>query len=155
MSTEKIEPFAVIGIAAKTTNKDGQSGRDIGGLWQRFFADGIMEKIPHKLSSDVFLIYTDYESDHTGLYTAIVGCKVRDLSSIPDGCTGKTIGSGLYTKYSPQGKMPDIVYNLWQKIWNSDIPRAYTADFEVYGEKSQDWNNAEVDVYLAVKHTVQ
>jgi len=47
------------------------------------------------------------------------------------------------------GKMPDCVANTWKEIWNSGIPRAYQTDFEVYDERSRDWNNAVVDVYVS------
>ena len=29
------------------------------------------------------------------------------------------------------------------------IPRAYHADFEVYDERSKDWNQAEVDIFIS------
>lgn len=35
-------------------------------------------------------------------------------------------------------------------LWNSDLPRKYTADFEIYGEKAQNPENAEVDILVAV-----
>jgi len=34
------------------------------------------------------------------------------------------------------------------KIWQSDIDRKYIADFDVYGEKALDSQNAEVDIYV-------
>ncbi len=43
------------------------------------------------------------------------------------------------------------VYKMWEEIWNSDTPRAYTYDFEVYGPKSQNPLDAEVEIYIAVK----
>jgi predicted transcriptional regulator YdeE len=44
-----------------------------------------------------------------------------------------------------------VVFDEWTKIWNSDLERAFTADFEVYGEKSLNPENAEVDIFIAVK----
>jgi len=44
-----------------------------------------------------------------------------------------------------------LVYNEWTKIWNSDLARTFTADFEVYGEKAQNPENAEVNIFVAVK----
>jgi predicted transcriptional regulator YdeE len=32
-----------------------------------------------------------------------------------------------------------------------DLDRSYTADFEIYGEKAQNPENAEVDIFIAVK----
>lgn len=46
--------------------------------------------------------------------------------------------------------MQGIVFEAWLEIWNLDIPRAYTADFEVYGEKTQNPADAEVDIFIAV-----
>ena len=48
--------------------------------------------------------------------------------------------------------MPDCVINAWKEIWGSNIPRSYKMDFEVYDERSKDWGNAEVEVYLSVEN---
>ena len=32
-----------------------------------------------------------------------------------------------------------------------DLDRSYTADFEIYDEKAQNPENAEVDIFIAVK----
>lgn len=42
------------------------------------------------------------------------------------------------------------VYQAWEKIWGSDLDRKFTADFEVYGEKSQNPAGAEVDIFVGV-----
>jgi predicted transcriptional regulator YdeE len=34
---------------------------------------------------------------------------------------------------------------------NAGLPRAFTTDFEVYDERSQNPENAEVDIFVAVK----
>ena len=66
--------------------------------------------------------------------------------------TGKEIEDNNYKVYTAKGKMPDAVVNQWMEIWSdSELKRAYTSDFEVYGEKSQDPANAEVDIYIAVE----
>ena len=57
MSTE-IEDFIIIGIAIQTTNKNGQAEEDLGGLWGRFYAEGISAAIPNKDSDEgLFLVY--------------------------------------------------------------------------------------------------
>jgi len=47
--------------------------------------------------------------------------------------------------------MPECVINTWKEVWVSNIPRAYKIDFEVYDERSKDWNNAELEVYLSIE----
>lgn len=152
MNSEKINSFNVIGISIRTTNENGQSGKDIPVLWGKFMSEAILEKIPNKISTDIYCIYTEYEKDHTKPYTTILGCKVSSLETIPDGLIGKTIDVVNYIKRSPKGNiMKGLVFEEWLKIWSSDIPRTYTADFEVYGEKAQNPEDAEVDIFIAVK----
>ena len=148
----KIETFNVIGISVRTTNENGTSAKDIPALWNKFMTEGIQQKIPGKISEDIFCIYTDYEKDHTKPYTTILGCKVESLDNIPENMVGKTIESADYEELIAKGNLSDgIVYNKWLEIWNSDLNRSFTADFEVYGSKTQNPENAEVDIYIALR----
>lgn len=147
-----IQKFNVIGISIRTTNEDGQSGKDIPALWNKFMTEEIQGKIPNKISEDIFCIYTDYEKDHTKPYTTILGCKVESLDNIPENMVGKTIESADYEELIAKGNLSEgIVYNKWLEIWNSNLNRSFTADFEVYGSKTQNPENAEVDIYIALQ----
>jgi predicted transcriptional regulator YdeE len=147
-----IQKFSVIGISVRTTNENGKSGEDIPALWNKFMSEEIQRKIPNKVSEDIFCIYTDYEKDHTKPYTTILGCKVESLDVVPENMTGKTIESANYEELTAKGNLAEgIVYNKWLEIWKSDLDRSFTADFEVYGEKTQNPENAEVDIYIALQ----
>ncbi|WP_433766121.1 GyrI-like domain-containing protein [Flavobacterium ginsenosidimutans] len=120
-------------------------------LWNQFLAEEISTKIPNKISNDIYCIYTDYEKDHTRPYTTILGCAVVNLNEIPNGMIGKTIDGNHYEKFIAKGNLAEgIVFNEWLKIWKSDLNRTFTADFEVYGEKAQNPNDAEVEIYIAI-----
>ncbi|MBF0576287.1 GyrI-like domain-containing protein [Dysgonomonas sp. GY617] len=147
-----IEKFFVIGISVRTTNEGGQAAKDIPQLWEKFITENIAAKIPSKVSDSVYGIYTEYEGDYTQPYTTVLGCKVSSLDNIPDGFIGLTIKADNYEKYTAKGKMSDdIVYKKWTEIWQSNLNRTYLADFEVYGERSVDMDNAEVDIFISVK----
>lgn len=148
-----LAPFKVIGISVRTTNANGQAKADMGQLWDRFYKENILTSIPNKTNGDVYSIYTEYQSNHEGAYTAIIGCKVSSLENIPEGLIGREISGGQYIKYTAKGKIPNAIIDVWQEIWKRDkvLNRHYTADFEVYGQRSQDPENAEVDVYVAAK----
>lgn len=147
-----IQKFNVIGISVRTTNENGQSGKDIPALWSQFMTEEIQSKIPNKVSEDLFCIYTDYEKDHTKPYTTILGCKVESLDVIPENMIGKTIESANYKELIAKGNLSEgIVFNKWLEIWNSDLDRSFTADFEVYGEKTQNPEKAEVAIYIALQ----
>ncbi|KFF07479.1 GyrI-like domain-containing protein [Flavobacterium reichenbachii] len=146
------QKFSIIGISVRTTNENGQSAKDIPALWNKFITEGIAEKIPNKINNDIISIYTDYEKDHTKPYTTILGCVVENLESIPPEMTGKTMEAQQYEKFVAKGNLADgIVYSEWLKIWESNLERAYNSDFEVYGAKAQNPENAEVEIYISVK----
>ncbi|MBL7920568.1 MAG: effector binding domain-containing protein [Bacteroidia bacterium] len=152
MKNKQISEFSVIGISVRTTNENGQAAKDIPLLWNKFFAENVPEKIGNKKSTDIYCIYTDYVKDHTQPYTTILGFKVDSLNNIPEGMVGKTIATTNYTPFIAQGKLSDgIVYNEWLKIWDAPIDRAFTADFEIYGPKAKDPENAEVEIFIALK----
>ncbi|AFM04163.1 hypothetical protein Fleli_1764 [Bernardetia litoralis DSM 6794] len=153
METQKIEAFDVVGISIRTTNKNQQAAKDIPALWERFISESITEKIPNKISDDVYCIYTEYESDHTQPYTVILGCKVKSLEDIPKGMVSKKIATTEYQKFTAKGNLREgIIYDKWLEIWNTDLNRKFTSDFEIYKEKSMNPNGAEVDIFIAVEN---
>jgi predicted transcriptional regulator YdeE len=151
MNTTTIPQFHFIGISVRTTNEPGHADKDIPALWNKFITEGIAGKIPDKTDASIYCIYTDYEGDHTKPYTTILGCKVEHLDTIPEGMIAKTIESANYIPFTAKGNiLQGAVFNEWTKIWNTDLPRTYTADFEIYGEKAQNFEDAEVDIFIAV-----
>ena len=152
MNNVKIEPFKVIGISVRTTNENGQAGKDIPVLWEKMINENILSSIPNKIDNTIYSIYTNYEKDHTKPYTTVLGCKVENLDNIPEGMVGYSFDGGDYLKFTTKGDLSkDLVINEWLKIWEMDLGRIFTADFEIYGEKAQDPSDAEVDILIAVK----
>jgi predicted transcriptional regulator YdeE len=151
MSIVHIAPFTVIGLAISTTNENNQSSTDIPALWGKFMSEGTLGLIPNKLDDTLYCIYTDYEKDHTKPYTTLLGCRVSSLDEVPEGMVGKTFSGGQYSVRTAKGNiLQGMVFNEWLQIWNSDLPRIFTADFEVYGAKAQNPEAAEVDIFVAI-----
>jgi len=152
MEKQKIESFGILGIAVRTTNENGQSGKDIPALWNKFMSEGVLQKIPGKTDDTLYCVYTDYEKDHTKPYTTVLGCKVNPPVAVPEGMVYKVIPEGNYNRHTANGNiLQGMVFQAWQKIWDSETDRKFTADFEVYGEKASDPKNAEVAIFVAVK----
>lgn len=149
--TVTLDTFYLVGIAVRTTNENGQSQKDIGQLWQRFYRYNILAQIPDKVSDAVYCVYTDYERDANGAYTTLLGCNVSTLQTIPEGFTGMTIPKASYRVYTSIGKLPDCVLQTWMHIWQTPINRAFAADFDVYDTASQDPDAAVVKTYLSVQ----
>lgn len=148
---QNIATFKLIGLKlnGKTTNKNGQSGVDCGNLWQQFERENFADRIPGKLSDEVYAVYFDYQGDHTQPFSYFIGCKVKMDTEPPEGTDSLVVPSGNFIKVIAKGTMPDCVAGSWKHIWDSQIDRAYSYDFEVYDARSKDWSNAEVDIYVS------
>ncbi len=152
MKSIKVDDFYVMGISVKTTNVNGRSAQDIGKLWEIFVTDKVMDKILNKLDNNIYCLYTDYEGDHMAPYSVILGCKVDGSGDVPDEMTVKKVNGGTFTKFTAKGSLIEgTVYQEWTKIWAIEKARVFDTDFEVYGEKAQNPNDAQVDIYVAFK----
>lgn len=155
MNLLHIDQFNIIGITVKTSNKDViKLQTDMQNLWNRFIAENIKDKIPHKIDDNIYCVYTDYEGDHTMPYVALLGYRVNSLEVIPTGLTAKSFNQGIYNKYTAKGNLfHGIVFEKWQSIWQlNNVKRTYIADFEIYGTKAQNPENAEVDIFIGVSN---
>jgi predicted transcriptional regulator YdeE len=152
MSIQIIPSFNIIGISVRTTNENGQAAKDIPELWNKFMTEGVAAQVPGRIGDEIYCIYTEYEKDHTKPYTTLLGCKVESLEKIPDGLTGIFFEEARYEKFTATGNLQQgVVYDAWVKIWNDDLQRLFTADFEVYGSRAHDPENDEVDIFIAVQ----
>ncbi|QZY56867.1 GyrI-like domain-containing protein [Crassaminicella profunda] len=147
MLNEKI----VVGIMKQTTNVGGQSVKDIGEVWQQFITTGIYEKIMGKVNHKAIGLYTDYEGDFTRPYDFLACCEVMDHEKLEGSLTKKVIPKGKYAKFIINGDVKEAVGQFWTKLWQLDLDRAYTCDFEEYQNNSQDMKNQEIHIYISLK----
>lgn len=137
------------GITARTNNHAPDMGSVIGGLWERFYANGIYDSIPADRRGWVLGIYSDYESDENGDYDLTAACEVTDDSGIPENLRLRTIPAGRYAKFVVKGDMKQALVQFWLELWSLDLKRAFQADFEEYhGITGSD---AEIHIYIGLK----
>lgn len=153
MKKIEVKPFKVIGIGVRTSNVNNQAQQDLGALWSKWYEENIAAQIPNKISEEFFGIYTNYESDNTKPYDALIACKVSDSSIIPEGRVAKEMEGGTFAVFTTKGDMSEgkPIAEKWGEIWNTDLPRAYTNDFELYDQRAANPADAEVDILIALK----
>lgn len=147
----ELEEKVIVGIKIKTTNKDGKAMQDIGMTWQKLFANGIYEKISNKVNSKTMGLYTEYEGDYTKPYTFIAGAEVSKEVQIGEELESIIIPKGKYAKFVITGDVQNSVGQAWQEIWNMDLKRKYTCDFEEYQNNSEDMQKQEIHIYIALE----
>ena len=138
----------VIGLPLRTDNTEAV--RTIPAHWERFFKENILSRIPEKTGGDILAVYTEYEKDQTKPYTMILGCEVSSLDAVPEGLVGLEIPASRYAVFTTDGPHPQGVVETWQAIWNGDLNRTFTADFEVYSSQFDPEKNPEVKVFIAI-----
>jgi predicted transcriptional regulator YdeE len=147
-ATLSLPAFTVAGISARVSNDRPQ---EIGALWQHFYAQGIAAKIPNKKSENIYSVYIDYESDHTGAYTIVIGCEVNDAAALPADLVAKTVPAAKYAVIPANGKQPDALIAAWKQVWSSDLPRTYSGDFDLYVSKGPYPADLDVNLYVAIR----
>ena len=140
----------IIGIAIKADNS-ALGVQKIAALWQKFYQEKVLDKISNKVSDEIFAIYTDYESDQTKSYKFILGVKVFDFENVPEGMISHVIPEQKYAVFTALGKTPQSVAKEWKKIWATDLNRKFSSDFEIYNEESDQEDDSEVEIYVAIK----
>lgn len=125
-----VEGFTIIGLSTKTQNIDefNEKTAKLPSLWQQFFSSDLAA------NTNIFEVYSDYESDATGVYTVTVGVtddgKRTEFSSVK-------IPTGNYLVFQGEGPMPSAVVETWKQIWDyfdakSNYQRSFISDFEAY-----------------------
>jgi predicted transcriptional regulator YdeE len=152
-----VPEFAVIGIEARTTNsKEATAEGIIPKQWQKFFQEGILDKIPDKSGQNVYALYTDYVGGRNGEYSFVIGAMVKDGTAAPDGMVAKHVSAGQFAVIaSEKGPLPKVVPAAWQAVWKMEddgkLKRSYRTDFEIYDHRARDPQNAQVDIYVGLK----
>lgn len=145
------EAMQIIGIKLRTSNAPDAGPKDIPLHWEKFYSENILEKIPHKISNEVIALYCDYEGDYTQPYSLIIGCVVSSVKDIPEGLVVKTLPETSYAIVPAIGEHPKKLIQAWGNIWQSDLKRTYTGDFELYGENFAKESPQKVEVYIAIE----
>jgi predicted transcriptional regulator YdeE len=151
------ENFQLMGISERTSNAEEMKGNGkIPMLWQRFYSEGIIEKLsPFAISSEIIVAYTDFESDDSGIYTIIIGQSVKSDANQLDGFELKSIPKSDYLQIdTEQGNIQTIGINAWSKIWESQPlreRRSFKADLEIYGKEAQNPDKAKFSIFLGLK----
>jgi predicted transcriptional regulator YdeE len=125
-------------------------------VWQRFYDQALPARLgANHPNGRVVGVYSAYESGPKGQYTVTAGVQMRTLAGAGNGFDVVTVSPGEYLRFSTYGQGPQTVAGLWADINEFFVrvehplagafDRAYTADFERYGEHD------EISVFVAVK----
>ena len=137
-----------IGLELRTNNEECSYAMPL--HKEKFFNDNIPAKIPNRIDDNILALYTDYEGDYSKPYSWILGCEVSNLDEIPEGLVGKVIPESKYAVFTTQGEFPQGLITAWGVVWQSNISRSYTTDFELYRSDFHPITNPEVKINISI-----
>ena len=95
-------------------------------------------------------VYTNYDGDYTKPYDFYACCEIEDSKSNNDEFSVVSVPESKYAKFSIRGNYDESAEKLWNEIWNTELDRKYTYDFEVYHNDGNDPENQLLEIYIAV-----
>lgn len=137
----------VVGLELRTNNE--RAFEDIPAHWQRVHREGLMARLEHRSSDDLFAVYTRFEHpgvDNLGEYSLIIGAQVADPSVVPSGLTLALIPAARCAVFPVERGHPERVGERWRDIWaNTDIVKTFVCDHELYQP------NGEIDIFVGIR----
>lgn len=141
---KQFESITICGFSTRTQNLDefNEKTAKIPSLWQSFYAENALAG-----HSEVYGVYSNYESDANGFYTVTAG--VPDVKN-KAGLNETIIQSGRYLVFENEGPVFEMVIKTWQDIWDyfaktTSYQRHFLTDFEYYTSKEK------VAVYIGIR----
>ncbi len=138
----------IIGIELRTSNREAM--QTIPPHWQRFTGEGVLARIPGKLSDEVYAVYTHFENagvNNEGLYSLIIGAAVDSAQAVPAGMNHAVLPVSPRAVFPVPTGRPDQVGAVWQTIWQrDDLPKAFVADCERYRADGR------IDILIGLRH---
>ncbi len=137
--------FTVVGIACQASDARPEAKAE---LWRRVRREKMAKQILERASDAVYALYCDYESDHTGVYTYVLGYEVPSNSVItedpPKGMVVAVVPAARYAVIEARGKQPETLMGVWDHVLNSALARTYVCDFEIH------WGPVAIEVHIGI-----
>jgi predicted transcriptional regulator YdeE len=146
----------VIGPAIRTSQQS--AAQDIPAFWQRVMRDQVLEPLARRADDPaLYAVYCDYDSDHRGAYTMMIGVAADPQAPVPAGMRRAVIPRGRYAGFVARGEPSQAFWQTWNYIsetWERRGERRYAADYERYSPAAlaaMMEGRAEVDVVVGMR----
>jgi predicted transcriptional regulator YdeE len=147
--------MTMVGVEVRTNNRAEANPAlaKVPGLWKRYLKEHLADRIEERVDPKATIAaYTNYQSDHMGEYSYLVGAEVKKLGSVPAGMVALRIEPANYVIFESRGPMPQALIDTWGTIWNNFLEasahrRAYLADFEIHNADTP----SQVPIFIGVR----
>lgn len=145
------DELLIEGYAVRSSNaaEADPTRAQLPGLWQRARMPTAFAGVSGRLDDRLYAVLTDYESDHRGSFTQIVGVAVADLVDLPEGLVAVRVPAARCLLLPARGPMPQALIAAWHRAWRhtdsgATPARSFTTDLEIHHADG-------ADLYLATR----
>lgn len=144
--------LVIVGLAIRTS--PATAGADIATAWQRFMSEGTAQRVERDpADAGLYAVYCDYQSDHDGPYSMVLGMAVDAKAPVPAGLRRVRVPAGPYAHFVASGDAGKAVWELWSHVngvWEKPGTRRYIADFERYAPDAMADGKVTADVMVGL-----
>ena len=137
----------IVGIELRPSNLEAM--QTIPPFWQKFYQEGILQKISNKVSDNVFAVYTNFENEgknNEGIYSLIIGAEVTEVQALPKNFVSTIVKPSKRAVFEVEKGHPEKVGEKWQEIWGmTDLEKSYISDYELY------FPSGEIEIHIGIK----
>ena len=139
--------ITIVGIELRTDNEKAM--KEIPPFWGKFYQEGVLAKIPNKVSEDVYAVYTNFAhpgKDNKGTYSLIIGTEVKKVDKLPAHFVSCVIPASKRAVFEVETGHPEKVGEKWVEIWGiKELKHTYIADYEHYHKSGK------IEIMVGVK----
>jgi predicted transcriptional regulator YdeE len=137
----------IVGIELRTSNLEAMQTIPL--FWQKFYEEGILQKIPNRVSDNVYAVYTNFENEgknNEGIYSLIIGAEVREIQALPENFVSTIVEPAKRAVFEVEKGHPEKIPEKWQEIWEAtDLEKSYVSDYELH------YASGEIEIYIGIK----
>lgn len=140
-----------IGISTETSFEGDVYFQHLEELWAYFLENDIYEVIENIIDENkVYVVYSGFDPERTGMVNVTIGFKVSNLDNIYEGLTGIQIPPTHFAVFESQGDPEKFIESAWEKVFESDLPKANTFDLEVYELNSKTYHTEKSELRISI-----
>ncbi|MEG7336709.1 GyrI-like domain-containing protein [Bacillus sp. 0102A] len=146
------------GLSRRTSNAlEMTEERRIPALWDQFWQQDMSILFSQaEKDQSIIALYSNYEQETNGFYTFSVGTFQEDSRTLPEPYENIDLPASAYAVFTSRiGPIEEVVLETWKEIWawEKRYLRTFTGDFEVYDQSAAVPHRAQVNIYIAIKHS--
>ena len=144
--------FNLLGISVETTFENDQHEKDIKKVWEELIDLNFHKIVPGNKGTEIYAVYSNYHGPAKSSFTYTVGLRLDKKIVTNNKMKMMTVPKTNFAVFDTKYKNGNSINNTWQKIYESDLERAFTYDVELYKLDMGSYAIKDVEIWASTKN---